>query len=561
MHEPPRPNTGSHPQAMTRPWMGGLALAASLLLSATIPAQAQDREWRERYYNPVPIEGDLTLPMPCGGAMVFRRIDTPNSDGAIGDVPVTLGQEGDDRPYLNGLWRSYVSGAFSDAASDQAKGYFYMAKYEVAEAQYDAVMSDSCPDKPPRARAFVPKVGLSKLDYLAFAQAYTLWLLREAPDSLPRAGDTRSYLRLPTEEEWEFAARGGTAVEPVLFRASRFPIGGNEDYNEFIAHGGSDSAGGRLQIIGSLKPNPLGLHDMLGNAAEFVETPFSLVRHGRLHGQAGGIVKRGGDARTPIRSITSASRIEVPPYDVLDSVPMTDRFTGTRLVIAGLAITSQEQAEALTKSLRQLAAPGPRLDPAATEEEVIALLEDLRKKTDDEGLRSSLSVIRETIEQGRADRNTLRDNSIRLVLTSGVLICDQAIQRYLNALAAKLTIQHDLAELEDEARRDGDDAFLRAVLEQKAIAARKLDELYKSARGNVIEYANIIEGLAEDYSADLLNRQSSHIRPDIEAGGARRQKCLRLLNTHLATRLRAGQSDIDLIVMDIENIALGQASE
>jgi hypothetical protein len=524
-------------------------------------AKAQEEGWREKYYNPVPMADDLILPMPCGGAMAFRRIDTPNSDGLIGDVPVTLGQEGDDRPYLNGLWRSYVSGAFSDATGDHPKGYFYMAKYELAEAQYDAVMAGTCPDKPPRARAFVPKVGLSKLEYMAFSEAYTIWLLSNAPDQLPREGETRSYLRLPTEEEWEFAARGGTSVEPSLFRAQRFPIGAGEDYNEFVAHGGSDSAGGTLQIIGSLKPNPLGLHDILGNAAEIVETPFSLVRHGRLHGQAGGVVKRGGDARTPIGSITSASRFELPPFDILDGVPTADRFTGTRLVIAGLAITSQEQADALTESLKKLAAPDPRLSTASTEEEVIALLEDLRENSQDDQLRSSLTLIKDTIDRGRAARNTLRDNSIRLILTSGVLICDQAVQRYLNALAAALTIEHDLAELEEQARREGDEDFLRAVLEQKELAAAKLEELHQSARGNVIEYANIIEGLAEDYSSELLNRQTDTIRPTIEAGGTRRRECLRLLNTHLSTRIAAGLSDVDLIVLDIEEVALNQAAD
>ncbi|HKL05265.1 MAG TPA: SUMF1/EgtB/PvdO family nonheme iron enzyme [Roseovarius sp.] len=536
-----------------------LAICASLSFMAPAKAETAGIEWRESYYNPKPADDDLILPMPCGGAMAFRKVATPNVDGAIGDVPVTLGQEGDDRPYLNGVWRSYVSGAFSDDGSP-TKGYFYMAKYELAEAQYDVVMS-GCPDKTPRRRAFLPKLGQTKLEYESFAQAYSLWLMQNAAAALPQAGETRAYLRLPTEEEWEFAARGGMAVESALFRKTRPPIPDGRQLSEYIAHGGSDSAAGRVQVIGSLEGNPLGLHDMLGNAAEIVGTPFSLIRHGRQHGQAGGLVKRGGDARTPLASITSATRDELPPFDVISNEPTQDRFAATRLVVAGLAITSPAQADALNNSLQELAKPDPALSTASSEEEVIALLDAMRDSAGSERDKSRLEAIKSTIQRGQVARNTLRDKSIRLILNSAVLVCDQAVQRYLNAVAAALTIQHDLAELEDEARRAGDEAFLQQVLEAKREAQDKLVGLERKAMANVVEYANLIEGLSEDYSRALLDKQTKFIRTEVEAEGARRAQCLGLMSTHLAARRAAGQSDVDLIALDIQNIAVDQASD
>ncbi|WP_456385723.1 SUMF1/EgtB/PvdO family nonheme iron enzyme [Profundibacter sp.] len=533
-----------------------------ILLGATALPALADITWKAKYYNPVPAQGDMTLPMPCGGAMTFRRIDTPNSDGAIGDVAVTLGQEGDDQPYLNGLRRSYVSGAFSDSTDqdDSAKGFFFLAKYELADAQYSAVMDPTCPAKAPRKRAFVPATDHSKLEYEIFAERYTLWLMGEAPDALPRAGDTQAYLRLPSEGEWEFSARGGMAVEEALFRAPRPPMNDGEEHSEFIAHGGSESAGGKVQVIGTLKSNPLGLHDMLGNASEIVGTPFSLVRHGRLHGQSGGFVKRGGDARTPLAGITSATRYEVPPFDVLATTATRDRYSGTRLAIAGLSITSAAQADDLVDALNAMAELDSKLNTAQSEEEVLSIIDQLSRDVSSPRAVQQLAVIRDTVLRGRAERNMQRDRSIRLILESGTLMCNQTVQRYLNALAIGVLLPaYD--EIEAEAIATGDGALLQDVRE--AIDEAKVDIAAMSdlADREVMDYANLMEGLAEDYSIELLSKQSAIIAPDIKARSARRSSCLGRLRTHLAARQAAGFSDIELIKLDFQGIALTESDE
>lgn len=530
------------------------ALATAALTVLSSPPLAQQIDWKEAYYNPQPDAGDLILPMPCGGAMAFRRVDTSNTGGAIGDVPVLLGQEGGPQPFLNGLRRSYVSGAFSDTADPLAKSYFYMAKYELAEAQYAAVTETTCPDTP-RKRDFMPQTDRSRLDFELFAQAYTLWLMKTLPDALPQAGQTRAYLRLPTEEEWEFAARGGLKLDEALFRQPLPPLQKDEQISEFVAYGGADSAGGKIQIIGTLRPNILGLHDMLGNAAEIVGTPFAMVRHQRLHGQAGGYVKRGGDARTPIDSLNLATRFEVPPYDVHSGQPTVDRYTGTRLVISALAITSPEQSDALIHALDDLARADPGQPATATQDEALALLEEMSQDAPTEREKVRISRIRSALDAAQAERNSQRDRSIRLLMNSAVLVCDQAVQRYLNALAVGLLLP-DYENMEAEANMAGDMALVEEVRKARADAVEQLRGLETKAMGEVVDYANLVEGLGSDFSADLLAQQLGFIRPQLQDRSARRASCLALLETHLSDRQKAGFSDVETVSDSFQSMAL-----
>ncbi len=74
---------------------------------------------------------------------------------------------------------------------------------------------------------------------------------------------TGKKFRLPTEAEWEYAAKGGRWSKGYLFAGSNNP-------ND-VAHTLNNTLDDRHKPVAQLKPNELGLYDMSGNVWEFCE--------------------------------------------------------------------------------------------------------------------------------------------------------------------------------------------------------------------------------------------------------------------------------------------------
>jgi formylglycine-generating enzyme required for sulfatase activity len=103
----------------------------------------------------------------------------------------------------------------------------------------------------------------------ADAGAYVQWLAHE----------TGASYRLPSEAEWEYAARAGTttlrywgdASEDGCGHANTYDVTADSVYRLGWPHAGCRDGYGDLAPVGSFAANPFGLHDMIGNVREWVQ--------------------------------------------------------------------------------------------------------------------------------------------------------------------------------------------------------------------------------------------------------------------------------------------------
>lgn len=533
-------------------------LLMTLMLPGLASAEGPVIEWKENRYNPKPAGDDLILPMPCGGAMAFRRVVTPYAEGAMGDLGIEIGDEAGEYGYLRGRRRAYVAGPFP---GDDGFTAFYMAKYEVAEAQYDVVMADECPEKKPRRKDFVARSGVTWFDAVRFTERYSVWLAQTAPDAAPRAGDTASYLRLPTEAEWEFAARGGAVVSPAEFREQIYPLDG-DSLAEREAFGSTTSANGKVQPIGSLGANPLGLHDMLGNVAELTIDPFQLIRQGRQHGRAGGFVKRGGSANTDESRIASAARQEVRFFDPSTGQPVTDKYLGFRPVLTAIAIDSAASEAAYAEAARKAASPDLQTDIGEEEAKALAKLESAASLPNESERRNALLEIARTLDAARAERNLQRNRAIESLFLAAASSCATVIQqiRSLNVLHRREEDSRGVLEPVREMKKRGElgaehlEELSRAEEAYATILAR-IEDIETRISGYLNTYSEFISGLQKDYGPDVTDPQADLLRRKMRQGAPRHfGGCVGLATSHLSSARESGRLDLAKWREDITSI-------
>ena len=177
---------------------------------------------------------------------------------------------------------------------------FYIGKYEVTQKEWQEVMGnnpsyfkgcDNCP---------VEQVSWDDV------QEY----IGRLNQKLAPAGSKQGY-RLPTEAEWEYAARSGGKME-------KYAGGDNVHLIAWYKLNSVD----KTHPVGQKKPNGFGLYDMSGNVWEWVQDVYissAYIKHSRnnpiYEGSGSTRVIRGGSCYREPKDMRTTFRYDNSPSD------------------------------------------------------------------------------------------------------------------------------------------------------------------------------------------------------------------------------------------------------
>jgi formylglycine-generating enzyme required for sulfatase activity len=310
-------------KALVTAGVGALLVAALVLIGFFALSSSDGVDFGAQELQPAAqLESETSPQTPVAGAAIRRIVDT----GSVQFVPPVVREparrrhqepktehdrlgDGSTGPQLVGLpGGEFVMGSTRGlVAKNEQPAHrrrlepFFIGRYEVTFAQYERFARATgrpLPDDAGWGRGDRPAINVSWVD----AKAYTNWLSRQ----------THKNYRLPTEAEWEYAARGGSSdrfwwgYSPERGRAVCFDCGSRWD-NRSTAP------------VGSLVANPFGLYDTAGNVMEWVEDCYNkdytrAPEDGRawLAGDCAQRIARGGAYNKPIASLRSAARFQLP---------------------------------------------------------------------------------------------------------------------------------------------------------------------------------------------------------------------------------------------------------
>ena len=227
-------------------------------------------------------------------------------------TPLPLGPQGSSRgcPTIEGLGIQFARidpGTFTMGEASEGKDTephevtlakpFCMSLYEITQEQWQKIMRENPSEHTGQARLPVERVTWNAAqDFLHELSAL----------------DLAANFRLPSEAQWEYAARGK--------KRTRFSFG--NDPNRLPEFGNcrstkNDGFDGPAPV-GSFKPNDWGLYDMHGNVSEWVEDWYTDYGTGSVRDPAGPRegterVRRGGSYEIIAKNCGSAKRNQMKP--------------------------------------------------------------------------------------------------------------------------------------------------------------------------------------------------------------------------------------------------------
>lgn len=165
---------------------------------------------------------------------------------------------------------------------------FYLGKYEVTQALWEAVMGSNPSTK------VDPTMPVNNVSF------------KECLDFITKLNViTGRNFRLPSEVEWEYAAKVIPNSDGTVSKVYKKYAGADspDDYAYYAAN-----SGGTINPVGQKKANPMGLYDMNGNVIEWCSNIFSDYSTGEPIASDTEISLRGGYYDSPAESVRNTSR-------------------------------------------------------------------------------------------------------------------------------------------------------------------------------------------------------------------------------------------------------------
>ena len=308
-------------------WATPLGLGASAMAAILTVALSSDSKAESPIApagTPTAATGDVKpfSQQLTGTDVKFEMVPIPGGTFKMGSPETEKSRNDDEGPQVEVKVEPFYMGKYEvtwDLFNEYIKTYNDLAtqtrKAVPIERLADAV-SYPTPIYDIEAGPKLQRMGGRQGDYPAVimshfaAKQFTKWL----------SAKTGRFYRLPTEAEWEYAARGGTTT-PYFFGPDDKKL---DEYAWYLDNSELKDGESGYHEVGKKKPNPFGLYDIYGNVAEIVIDQYDAEHYKTLTGKTVTAreavrwpdkqyprITRGGGYESDPEDLRSAARIQI----------------------------------------------------------------------------------------------------------------------------------------------------------------------------------------------------------------------------------------------------------